>query len=344
MNNLIYLGYFLLKTDYKDLRASLRCTRMKGYAGLMLIADMLYCSLRYGSSFVDYFNFQFYRKNGSLKSTYATMGLMYRFHQTVNAPSKIDEVDSKERFAENFRAFCNAPHIFQSTEREALEAYLQSRAGDRIVWKDPTGTAGKSVRILGVTRDGEKVRVGEKPVPTFIEDAFRERGSVYIEDYIKQHESVASISPSGVNTIRVITLLDPSGEAKVIGSVFRISVNSHLDNYSAGNLAAEVDPETGEVITGGIRKRSACDVYHDHHPVTGAVIKGFRIPYWEKVLETVTSAAKVVPAVRSIGWDVAITPNGPILIEGNSKWNKDTWQIPADRGKRAMIESCLQDA
>jgi hypothetical protein len=55
----------------------------------------------------------------------------------------------------------------------------------------------------------------------------------------------------------------------------------------------------------------------------------------------VTEAALVVPQVRTVGWDIAITPSGPIIIEGNSKWNKDTWQIPAGKGKLQMIKKYL---
>ena len=50
------------------------------------------------------------------------------------------------------------------------------------------------------------------------------------------------------------------------------------------------------------------------------VFEGFRIPYWNEVRELVKNVHAKLPDIRSIGWDVAITPNGPVLIEGNDNW------------------------
>jgi hypothetical protein len=69
------------------------------------------------------------------------------------------------------------------------------------------------------------------------------------------------------------------------------------------------------------------NVYRNH-PETGKTIQGFKIPYWEEMIELVEKASKVVSEVGYIGWDVAITPNGPILIEGNTSPGYKYYQIP----------------
>ena len=38
---------------------------------------------------------------------------------------------------------------------------------------------------------------------------------------------------------------------------------------------------------------------------------------FNEAVELVKKAAKVVPEIGYIGWDVAISENGPIIIEGN---------------------------
>ena len=269
------------------------------------------------------------------------MGFMYKFHKTINDQSKIELVDSKELFPLRFGKYCNTSHIFNRNKTADLEIYLLSKVGQKIVLKDPKSTAGKSIRILNVTQDKSVIFIGEQAINKFISNEFIQKESIYIEEFVSQHSQIASISPTGLNTVRVITLIDKTGHATLIGSVFRISVDCPIDNYSAGNLAAEVDPVNGVVITGGIRKRSACDIYHEIHPITGAKIKGFQLPFWDEVKTIVLKAAYIVPEVRTIGWDVAITDNGPLLIEGNSQWNKDTWQIPAGYGKKKMLEGLI---
>lgn len=341
MRNLLYLGYFLLKTNYPDLRASLKCGVNRGFSRAWLLADMILCSLRYGSSFVDYFNFRFFEKTAKERAAYATMGFMYRFHQRVNDSSRVPDVDSKVRFAQNFAAFCHQPFLFQAGEEKRILEFMASRIGQKIVLKDPNSTAGKGVRILSVAGSAGETLVNGKRLEVFLSEFFQGSSAMYLEDFLAQHPSLDAVSPTAVNTIRVITMVNDAGEVEILGSVFRISVDSPVDNFSMGNLAAEIDASTGIVTTGGIRKRAACDEYHECHPLTGGQILGLEIPFWSEVIAMAKDAALIVPEVRSVGWDIAVTPTGPVIIEGNSKWNKDTWQIPAGYGKKALIERYL---
>ena len=56
---------------------------------------------------------------------------------------------------------------------------------------------------------------------------------------------------------------------------------------------------------------------YEKHPVTGCEIPGFQFPYWNEVLEMCKKASFEIPEVGYIGWDVAITPTGPVFVEGN---------------------------
>jgi len=327
-----------LKTDYKDLKASISCCNKKGYNRLWLVLDMIYSTLMYGSSFVDFFNFRFYKKKHTQRSAYATMGYMYKYHREMNNQYKQKEIDSKELFPKKFDAFCNQSYVFSKKEIFKITDFFKSRIGQHIVFKDPNSTAGKSINIALISSVNNSLLIGEKPIIEFLEQSFLIKDTIYCEDFIYQHDSINEISSSGVNTLRIITVVTKSKTIDIIGAIFRISVESPIDNYSAGNLAAEIDIKTGVVATGGIRKRSACDYYHDIHPITNKQIKGFKIPFWEETIEMIKKAAIIVPEVRTVGWDIAITNTGPILIEGNSQWNKDTFQIPAGKGKKEILE------
>lgn len=337
MNNFIYLVYYILKTNYKELSASLNCCRNKGLNVFGLIIDMIWSSLRYGSSFVDYFNFRFYEKDHQKRRAYATMGFMYRYHREINDQKKIREVDSKELFPHRFGAWCNKSYVFTKDDIDQFNHFLLSKVGQKIVFKDPNSTAGKSIKIVSVTKKENLIYLGNQHLKDFLNQEFALKHSIYCEDFIIQHNSIQAISPSGVNTIRIISMVTKEKTVVIIAALFRISVNCPIDNYSAGNLAAEIDPVTGIVLKGGIRKRSACDDYHDFHPITKMPIRGFEIPFWDETIVMIKEAAMIVPEVRSIGWDVAITNTGPILIEGNSQWNKDTFQIPAGYGKKDVL-------
>ena len=76
-----------------------------------------------------------------------------------------------------------------------------------------------------------------------------------------------------------------------------------------------IDLESGKLLTVGADK--AGNTY-TKHPITGTDIIGFTIPYWEEAKKMCLDAAQKVPQMRFVAWDVAITPNGPTFIEGNS--------------------------
>ena len=56
---------------------------------------------------------------------------------------------------------------------------------------------------------------------------------------------------------------------------------------------------------------------YDRHPTTGATVPGFHVPFWDEIVQSVRTAAEMVPRVGYIGWDIAVTDNGPEFVEGN---------------------------
>jgi len=88
-----------------------------------------------------------------------------------------------------------------------------------------------------------------------------------------------------------------------------------MDNVDCGGMAAPINLDTG--VISGVGANKAGETY-EFHPMTGKRIPGTQIPYWEEVKAMCLKAMHVVPQVRFVAWDVAITPDGPVFIEGNS--------------------------
>jgi hypothetical protein len=161
-----------------------------------------------------------------------------------------------------------------------------------------------------------------------------------LEDLIVQHEELQSLNPSCVNTVRIVTVRRVDGGVDLIGAVLRLGVNNHVDNMCAGGIAAPIDLQSGTVCgpaTSSIYPR----VTETCHPVTGKPIVGFRVPFWEDAVNFVVEASAVVPEVRTVGWDVAVAPDGPVMVEGNDNWGKNGLQIPYDVGLRNRLRDYL---
>jgi hypothetical protein len=96
-----------------------------------------------------------------------------------------------------------------------------------------------------------------------------------------------------------------------------VGKNVVVDNAHAGGIAAAVDVATGVLGPASDLGISARLGWLDHHPTTGARITGMKLPYWDSLRSLVTRAHSTVRGAVVLGWDVAITPDGPLLIEAN---------------------------
>ena len=189
---------------------------------------------------------------------------------------------------------------------------------------------------------GIEVRNTKDLTPVTLIRRLKETANDFVEEFVTQHDDLMTLSPSGLNTIRIITQLNHQNEVDILGARLRITVNSSVDNLAAGNIAAPINIETGQVEDAGVYS----DITkHDEsiHPLTAIPIKGFQIPFWPETLSMIKQAASRNKNNRSIGWDVAITNQGPELIEGNHDWCKLLWQLPVKKGLKPVLESYLND-
>ena len=138
---------------------------------------------------------------------------------------------------------------------------------------------------------------------------------VLIQRRIIQHERMAAINPSSVNTLRVYSVLGLDGIVTNYSTVLRAGVGeTKVDNYASGGLSVGVT-DCGKLKKYGYNKKGE---RVEKHPTTGLVFENYEIPAFDKVIALVKKAHPMVPHFRSVSWDVAVTANGsPILIEGN---------------------------
>lgn len=150
-----------------------------------------------------------------------------------------------------------------------------------------------------------------------------------LQPRVENDEAIRALGCGGVCTARVVTIRFPDAPAEHLRSVFRMTTHgSPADNFAAGGMAAPVDALTG-VIGPAVRKGSA--ERFERHPDTGATIPGTVLPRWGEVLALCLRAHdEAFRDFPGVGWDVAITPAGPWLMEGNHDWDLKLMQQPHD--------------
>ena len=156
------------------------------------------------------------------------------------------------------------------------------------------------------------------------------RHAYIVQPCVTNHPEIADLSNGALSTVRIITCLDEHDRPEITHAVFKMAVgkNTTIDNVHAGGIAATVDLRTGEL-------RPATDLGIDprrgwctRHPDTGAQISGRKLLFWTEALDLARRAHTPFSGRIVIGWDVALTTEGPLLVEGNGAPGVDLIQRP----------------
>ena len=305
MSRLSYMMKRALKMDYSAMLSTANMLHKKtGKSRIWLMADMAKCAAKYNAGYIDYKIAEMYRLNDAQRATQITRGISNSIVARMNDKQFWHFFDNKTEFNELFSAQVRREWLnFSEASEEQFAAFLKGR-GD-VICKPIDGSSGQG--ILKCTPE-------DYADPAALYRRLKEAGIGIVEDKVIQHEAIAALCPTSVNTIRVATLLGDKKEG-IVYAYIRIGNGKVMDNVDCGGMAAPVDIETG-VIT-GVGANKAGETY-EIHPMTGTKIPGTQIPYWEDVKTMCLNAMHVVPQVRFVAWDVAITEDGPVFIEGNS--------------------------
>lgn len=169
---------------------------------------------------------------------------------------------------------------------------------------------------------GHIILNGRSATPMEVQRQVRER--CLLQDRIHQHEELSALYPGSINTVRLITA-HKDGEVFPFHAALRLGANgSIVDNWSAGGLIVDVDLETGRLARRGFYKPGLQP--HDRmtatrHPDTGVVFDGYSLPDFAAAREIVCQFHRDLNGLLTIGWDVSLTPSGPVIIEGNTHWD-----------------------
>lgn len=242
------------------------------------------------------------------------------------------------------RSFGETPVL---TTPGQVAAFLRDGMAYPFFAKEITGGYGagaSAVSALDAAQDRVLLSTGESlPVDAYIERYVTASDGYLFQQPVRQHPHIDRITGGRVGTLRLVVLRGDDGP-RLFRTVWRIPVGSNLtDNFlhgTRGNLVAHVDRETGVVgavvqvlesgsgAAGGLRLGRELEV----HPDTGERITGERVPHWPEIVSACLQAGAVFPRLRYQSWDVAIGPEGPLLLELNYRGDFGLAQIPGTPG------------
>ncbi len=282
---------------------------------IYLFFDILYCGFKYGAAYNDYLLFEFYLLTKNQRRTYVTRVINNKITRLMNDRAFYHLFDNKDEFYALYSEFIGRRWMAaNSTSKEEFVRFLNG--DDEIIIKPVNGGCGIGVEKLKRSDfkdlDSMFAYISGKP-------------NAIVEEVIPQHEKLDELYPGSVNTLRIVTVYS-EGSVNIVYAYIRIGNSERpVDNINSGGMCAPIDLESGVVTQPGYDKNR---VTYEKHPKTGCKIKGFSVPMWQEALELCRKAAERVPQMGYVGWDVGITPRGPVLVEGNNLPGHDILQLP----------------
>lgn len=315
----------------KRIEYVLRCAMQMDYIGLFnsvnkihreskksrlwLLLDMFRCGFRYGAGFNDYLLCEFYNLTDAQRATYVTRGINNTLISLLNDREYYHFFDNKSEFYTKFAPFLGRRWLdFSKADLKDFKAFIKGR--ETIMVKPEAESGGKGVEKLSKTDFASEEE--------FYQKLKKDKIGV-VEEVIVQHPALASLNPDSVNTVRVVTILNGEGPHIVYAHIRIGNSGRPVDNLHSGGMFAPIDLTAGRIQYPAYDKTR---VTYIHHPRTNIEIQGFQLPFWKETLQMCLEAAEIVPQMRYIGWDVAITEAGPIFVEGNNLPGYDILQMP----------------
>lgn len=331
------------------LRQARAISRGAGVSILAQVCGILYFWARIGTRRREYYLYRLYDRNVPLADRLTTLSAS-RWYGMVNKinPLKYQYlVDDKTTFAALLAQFgiptAQVYDVFDTSSRRfatgaaaedghSFAWHLLAYADRGLVIKDEWGAQGRFVFVVKRISSSTFTLASQEMTADAFYGLLVSSGvrRFMIQRRLFPAPLLKPLSFNTVLTVRVVTYLADGVSPSVLRASIRIPRDDRgVDNFSAGNLAAPVQTETG--ILGLARERDRGE-WHRVHPTTGAPIEGFCVPEWESVIALVKRAAVAMSRLSTIGWDVALTDEGPVLIEGNSRYNFNVIQLPQNQG------------
>lgn len=183
---------------------------------------------------------------------------------------------------------------------------------------DPEPEQGDGVRRY---RSGEGLTVTQAELFKHLE-TLSKKHPYLLQHLLVPHRAIRELSGvDTLSTLRLPTCCFPDGRAEFLTvGYFRMprQPGALTDNRAQGAVGYGLDTRTGRLTVGALKGGLGS---FSVHPASGRTVVGFELPYFEEAAKlAVTAHSQAFASFPTLGWDIAITDDGPVLVEVNIQW------------------------
>ncbi|OWV21558.1 hypothetical protein B7982_10620 [Fibrobacter sp. UWB2] len=319
---------------------------VKKISGKSHFFDIFLSRIIIGVPFDRYVDFCFYDKPWKVRREYLFNEWKYyvKYNPGVTRGNHDDKSDIFSKCLPYLKREVLKTH---NLSLDAFKVFVQGKKS--FFYKPLDGDSGRGVEKILVTGD----------IDTLYTEVLK-KGVGILEETVIQHKDMNRMNPNLVQTIRFF-VCKGSAQTKIVFTALRTSLKDNVcvDNAGFGGAFANVDLNTGMISTNAFSEIAALKGDFDvrlvndaglvKHPVTGTIFKGFKIPFFDEASAFVLEISNKVDFYGRalLGFDIAISEKGPILIEVNANRPgiSELWQIPLKyKPLRNEFEKILKDS
>ena len=215
-------------------------------------------------------------------------------------------------FHNSKKIFTYEGNVFEIETKNAFTSFLTKvfieKKIEHIFCKPVDGAKGKNIFIINKNT--------HQNLTDDLMDLIFSKAFIF-QRVIPQNAVLNDINSSSINTLRIVTYKNEKNEVEILSGFIRVGrKGSIVDNAHKGGIVVPFDKETGKMGDEGLQLiYNGGGIFHKH-PDTGIVFENLQIPHYVQVKEIVTKVSSLFK-FPLLGWDVAITPTGPTIVEAN---------------------------
>lgn len=284
--------------------------------------------LKRGIGYTDYFRGNYINLTEKEKDTFVTAKSFYRVIKSLNNEEYIGMFQDKLLFNKFFKEYIKRDYInLKKCSINEFEEFLNNHSV--VFAKDPLGEGGHGINKIRSETVIDKKGLFEE---------LKKNGQYLVEEEIIQSEELNGINPNCVNSYRIVTLVN-NGESYVIANALRV-------NQDKSNVIGCTNDLYFSFSEDGKINSNVVDDYgntYTQHPLTGKKFSEVKVNDVKEAFEMCKKAALEIPEVRYVGWDVAFSNKGPIIVEGNEYPGYGILQFYKLKNKRTGHLKEIQD-
>lgn len=217
----------------------------------------------------------------------------------------------------------SVPETFMSVsyfyELQKLESNLRQYSS--FVIKPSSGSGGNGIVVISEYKNKKWFSINGKEynfndIQKHIADiifgvySFGLNDTAIVEERIIQNEQIDILSPLGLADIRVINY-----KGSNVKAMLRIATkdSNGRANLHQGGVGVSINMNYGKTDFAQIDRDDI-----SHHPDSNVELLNVEIPHWDEILMLCEKCMTTIP-MEYLGIDVAISKNGPLILEVNAR-------------------------